>query len=614
LRNPLRLKSFRPPAWLDSLTHNRGADDALYIEKQKLFILLRLAAAAGIMALVPVYLLVYGLPTGQHLALFFLALTPLVSIVVLQRTGDLPLAQNVSICGWSTLAIGVGLSGQGFEPVAAMLLTVALIEAALTLETIVVGAVACAGFVLVAIYAGLPLFGGESPFALRGDVALAGGPLLCYAALLASGAILVEQSRAHADRRNARDLRLLTAALGDIVAHFDRSGATSSIVGDTHRAYGLETRDLLGRGLFQRVHVADRPAFLKLLADAALSNLTAQATLRLQVGGQPNANGFVEPVFRFFEARSCPIDAALRDRGDASGPVVCILRDVTEAHRAREEIAIARRESELALAAKTRFLANVSHELRTPLNAIIGFSEMLANPDLEPADPVKRREYAQIVAESGQHLHEVVNTILDISKIESGAMQILPEPFALPTLIDQCFDMVKMKAEAGGVKISKEYPARIDELRADKRACKQIVLNLLSNAVKFTPAGGSVYVRVAVEGNFVALSIKDTGIGISASDLAKLGDPFFQASASESRTHEGTGLGLSVVRGLVGLHGGRIAIESAPKFGTTVTVRLPQDGRPRETASHPVKIDTIARHVAADHSKGAQRETVKKIA
>ena len=219
------MKSLSGPAWLELLAQDCGVEDPVQRERRKLFILLRLAAGGGALLLAPLYLLLVGLPTAQHLSLFVLCLTPFVSIGVLKRTGDLSFAQNVSICGWSALAVGVGLSAKAFEPVAAMLLTVALIEAALTLETIVVGAVACAGFVLVAIYAGLPIFGEKTLFPVRPEVALAGAPLLCYAALLASGAVLVEQARARADRRNARDLRLLTAALGDIVAHFDRRDA-----------------------------------------------------------------------------------------------------------------------------------------------------------------------------------------------------------------------------------------------------------------------------------------------------------------------------------------------------------------------------------------------------
>jgi two-component system, cell cycle sensor histidine kinase DivJ len=609
------MKSLSAPAWLELLAHDCGSEDPVQLERQKLFILLRLAAGGCALALAPLYLLLVGLPTAQHLSLFVLSLTPFVSIGVLKRTGDLSFAQKVSICGWSALAVGVGLSAKAFEPVAAMLLTVALIEAALTLETIVVGAVACAGFVLVAIYAGLPIFGDKALFPGRPEVALAGAPLLCYAALLASGAVLVEQARARADRRSARDLRLLTAALGDIVAHFDRRGASTSILGDTHRAYGLERRDLLGRGFLHRVHVADRPAFLTLVADAAATGEPSQTTLRLLVN-RSGPDGDVQSAFLRFEARSCPVAAPEGLIDEASGAVVCILRNVTAAARAEDEIAAARRESELALMAKTRFLANVSHELRTPLNAIIGFSEMLASPELEfkPQEARKRREYARIISESGRRLQEVVNTIIDISKIEAGAMQILIEPFSLGALMEQCCETMRPKAQARQIALAFDHPPESWDIWADKRACKQILLSLLSNAIKFTLPSGRVELSLAIEGAHFAISVKDTGVGISPADLAKLGEPFFQANATDDRAFEGAGLGLAVVRGLVGLHGGRIGIESAPRFGTTVTVRLPQDCRGRGSANTPVKIETIVRHAGAGFLMGDKSEVVKKIA
>jgi cell cycle sensor histidine kinase DivJ len=450
-------------------------------------------------------------------------------------------------------------------------------------------------------------------------LAILAAPLLAYISFIAVGAIRAENARARADSNNARDLRLLTDAMGDIVLHLDRGGAVVMILGDTHKSYGLDGRDLMGRGFFQRVHIGDRPAYLKLVSDAFAHNGPLTALLRAQVGVAPSANGnYVEPVFNYFDARMCLAQPVEGEEADAFLPVVCILRDVTAKKRAEEVVAAARAESERATASKTRFLANVSHELRTPLNAIIGFSEMLANPDLAPKEPAKQREYAEIISNSGHHLLEVVNSILDMSKIESGSMQIFPEPFSLPALIDQCCDMVQLKADQGAVSLMRDYRRDIDELVADKRACKQILLNLLSNAVKFTPAGGKVRMRIAPEGNLLAVSVVDTGIGIAAEDLTRLGDPFFQASATHDRSYEGTGLGLSVVRGLVGLHGGTITVESAPKLGTAVTVRLPLDCRAPAIGADPVvsaKIETIPRHgVSIGVDIGHERETVKKIA
>ena len=616
MRNSSALTS-SAPEWLDLLTHKSACDDPIELARQKFFVAARLAVGLTVLAFLPLYLFLYGIPTPPYAAQFVLALTPLIAIVVLKQTGNLRLAECVSIFGWAALAASVGASTEGYEAVSLTLLTIALIEAALTLEVGMVAAVVGAILALIALEVSRNPYG-PAGVAARADVALCVTPLMMYMAGLCAGAIFMAHLKVRADQRNARDLRLLTDALGDIVVRFDRTGAVSSIVGDTHKTYGLETRDLFGRGFFRRVHVADRPAFLKLVSDAITANAASHAVLRLHVGGVDNTGaGYVEPVFNYFDARTCHVDmTAANDVSDTEAPVVCILRDITAAQRAEEEIVAARRQSELAMASKTRFLANVSHELRTPLNAIIGFSEMLASEDLEPREADKRREYAKIIRDSGHHLHEVVSMILDMSKIESGSMQIFPEPFSLLALVEQCCDMMQIKADQGDVTLARDCRNDIEEVVADKRACKQILLNLLSNAVKFTPPQGVVTVRLRPEGNSLVLTVSDTGIGIGAEDLARLGDPFFQASSSHDRSYEGTGLGLSVVRGLVGLHGGAIAVESALKMGTTVTVRLPLDGRTGDQASAATKIETIARrHVTSPGEDiGQDQDRVKKIA
>jgi len=615
----------RAATWIDSLVHESVLERPLDAARHRCFILPRIVVAACTLLGAPIWLFLYGPPTRSDFLIFLLAQMPLLSVAILARTGKLRIAQSVSIFGWLAMAVALHALTQGYETISITLLTIALVEAALTPEIVMIFVIEAATIDLIALTAGVDVTRDLGSFERSASVAILAAPLLLYIAFLAIFAIRAENTRTKADSANARDLRLLTDAIGDIVLHLDRSGAVSTIIGDTHKTYGLDRRDLIGRGFFQRVHIADRPAFLKLVSDAFEQDAPMATLLRVQVGLAPSASGkYVEPVFNYFDARMClaqPVaDEIDGESLEAFRPVVCILRDVTAEKRADEAIAAARAESERATASKTRFLANVSHELRTPLNAIIGFSEMLANAELAPTDPAKQREYAQIIANSGHHLLEIVNTILDMSKIESGSMQIFPEPFSLPDLIDQCCDMVQLKADQGGVNLLRDYRRDMDELVADKRACKQILLNLLSNAVKFTPAGGKVRVILAPEGNLLSVTVADTGIGIAAADLSRLGDPFFQASSSHDRAYEGTGLGLSVVRGLVGLHGGAITVESAPKKGTSVTIRLPLDCRePTMGASVSAKIETIPRLGAAIGADVGQpnetsRETVKKIA
>jgi cell cycle sensor histidine kinase DivJ len=217
----------------------------------------------------------------------------------------------------------------------------------------------------------------------------------------------------------------------------------------------------------------------------------------------------------------------------------------------------------------------MSHELRTPLNAIIGFSEMIAQEDVLMIDAVRRKEYAQLINDSGQHLLSVVNGILDMSKMESGNFEISPEPFAPRGALLSCCNLLALKARDNGIDLVTRAPEDLPVITGDPRAFKQIVLNLVSNAIKFTERGGTVTVSAGVEGSRLVVRVADNGVGISADDLKRIGDPFFQAGKTYQRRHEGTGLGLSIVKSLVGLHGGEMTVQSKIDEGTTVTVALP---------------------------------------
>jgi len=418
------------------------------------------------------------------------------------------------------------------------------------------------------------------------------------------------------ERRETLRHEALAQTIGDLVLRQDRDGSVVYASNEAFSMFGLSPRELMGWGLFERVHVGDRPAFLSAIADALAGSATVTCQVRLRRGAANDQDSpFAEPNFAWIEMRThnLPEERRATDPKDRAA-VVTIVRDVTKARQAEEDINNARENAEQANIWKDRFLANVSHELRTPLNAIIGFAEILTNEDIVPTDAARRKEYAQIIHSSGHHLLEVVNSILDVSKIDAGSFDIVTEPFALPPLLDQCCDMIGLKATQANVQIVRDYPRGMDELVADKCACKQIVINLMSNAVKFTPAGGSVTLTARPEGNSFVLSVSDTGIGIAAKDLSHLGDPFFQAHNSTTRPYEGTGLGLSLVRGLVGLHGGSISVESVVGQGTTVTVRLPAHCTTVHGGSRLAKIETFARRGGAPVPDQTHPEVVKKIA
>ena len=239
-----------------------------------------------------------------------------------------------------------------------------------------------------------------------------------------------------------------------------------------------------------------------------------------------------------------------------------------------EKYAVEKTRAEDANQAKSKFLANMSHELRTPLNAIIGFSEIMESGMFGPLGAEKYREYCNDILGSGQYLLDVINDILDMSKIEAGRIRLDFEDLALDSLLAESMRVVSARASDKQLKLSARISPEL-HLRADRRALKQVALNLLSNAVKFTPAGGEVTVRGRMADNYVVLSIADSGIGIAKEALAKLGRPFEQVESQLTKSHQGSGLGLAIAKSLVELHGGRMRIRSTLGKGTLVVVHLP---------------------------------------
>jgi PAS domain S-box-containing protein len=247
----------------------------------------------------------------------------------------------------------------------------------------------------------------------------------------------------------------------------------------------------------------------------------------------------------------------------------------------RQEISERRRAQEMAdqaSRAKTDFLANVSHEFRTPLNGIIGFSEMLAGEVFGPLGSDRYKEYADDIIRSGRHLLSLINDVLDVSRIEAGAMALYEEPVDLTRAVEECITLIEQRAEAKGLTVIKEVQAGLPEIVADLTRIRQILLNLVTNAVKFTERGGQVRVEafLSEDGGHV-LRVSDTGIGIDPKDIPKILMPFGQAHRAFTRAHEGFGLGLSLVLSLTEEHGGRLDIDSTPGEGTAVTVSFPAD-------------------------------------
>ncbi len=253
-------------------------------------------------------------------------------------------------------------------------------------------------------------------------------------------------------------------------------------------------------------------------------------------------------------------------------------REITERKRAEEAVFAAKEQAELASRAKSEFLAAMSHELRTPLNAVLGFSELIKDETFGPVGSVQYRDYANDIHESGQHLLNLINDILDLSKIESETDELHEDTIEMPEIVRSAMMLVGHRAEQGGVKLELELADRLPALRADHRKLKQILVNLLSNAIKFTGAGGEVALRAWCRmGSGHVFQIIDTGIGIAPGDIPKALSRFGQVDADLNRQYEGTGLGLPLTKALVEQHGGVLDLQSQVGVGTTVTVRFPAE-------------------------------------
>ncbi|MBX6329289.1 MAG: PAS domain S-box protein [Pseudolabrys sp.] len=573
--------------YVDALVHPTARDDALTETRHRAFIAPRLVGGLIALAGFPVYLALRGIPSALDLGVFAWLVAQLLIAYVLSHTGRYAAASLLSVASLFGLAAATAWHAGSFDPLAAVWLIMMPFEAALSGSRRLIAwacALASAGAAVMAVFGAFHVPHVAAADAVVASSALAVGAAFAHAAALglAAQALVRAGSRLLAAEEDRR--RLLACNATEVVTRHGGNGVVLFVSPAAERMLGLRADALTGHGLFDRVHVADRPAYLKALADAA-NGTPGIVEFRLRRDDDDGRGRFV-----WIEMRCRPLDqgragppAGRREPGEA----VAVLRDISERKRLEEALAQARAECERASLAKTHFLATMSHELRTPLNAIIGFSDMLLARDRE-IEPAGRIEYARLINEAGRHLLAVVNDILDMSKLETGNFEISPDCFAPADAIIGCCNLFMLKAQRAGVALEVRI-AELPEIVADRRAFTQILINLIANAVKFTPAGGRVTVSAACEGAKLVMSIEDNGVGIAQDDLPRLGEAFFQARASYDRRHDGTGLGLSIVKGLLRLHGGDMRIESRLGEGTRVRVTLPIDCR-KVAVSEPAAV------------------------
>lgn len=369
------------------------------------------------------------------------------------------------------------------------------------------------------------------------------------------------------------DIVYLLDHVRDAMMHFDQAGSLLVTSKSCETLFGCPRYELAGGGIADRTHVLDRPLYMTAFAEAQIDGREKlfEARMRRDVVGSAQA----VPEYIWVEIHLSPI----QDHDTAEGPhgVIAVMRDISLRKDSEKRMIEAQQLAQKASLAKSQFLAVIGHELRTPLNAIVGFSDMMSSGIGGTLEPT-HAEYAGLISQSGYHLLDVVNMLLDMSKIEAGKFELTAQHFEPERLVAPCIKIVSRAAQEKRVEIDVKLGKNLPEVLGDERACRQILINLLSNAIKFSNEGGRVTWSLKRRGNSVVMSVSDDGIGMSKAVLERVGEPFFQAESSAARRFEGTGLGMSIVKGLVELHDGKMSINSRLGEGTTVSVTLPIDG------------------------------------
>lgn len=547
--------------------------DALTAARYRAFISPRLMGSLAALASLPVYLVLRGIPNEIEIVVFSWLITPILIVYFLVRTGRYEIAHILSSLSLSALVALVAFFAGGIGSFAAIWLIVVPLEAALSGSRRVVLISAAFSMAAGLMLLMLGMAGVIRPNSVDMHAALAALAIvsaLLYATGLALGAVSLVRTGAQLLGAEENRYQFLIGNITDVIVRCSKGGSVIFASPAAEPLFGIPITELVGSELFERVHVADRPAFLATLADAARSGDVRSLEFRIQrnVGaGRPGQ-------FVWVEMRGRPVECVPAGHEKADQDVVAVLRDISERKTHEDALETAKLESERASTDRSRFIATIGHELRTPLNAIIGFSDMLTSSAVKVSTS-DQIEYAKLINGSGRHLLSVVNSMLDASKIEAGHFEVARERFVPGPAIENCVDLLALQAREAGIELRLRLAQNLPEIAADKRAFSQILINVISNAVKFTPRAGCVTIGASCDGSNLVVTVEDTGVGIEQHDLARLGEAFFQTSTCHDRRHDGAGLGLSIVKGLVKLHDGEVNIRSRVGEGTRVAVRLP---------------------------------------
>lgn len=399
----------------------------------------------------------------------------------------------------------------------------------------------------------------------------------------------VEEALRHSEEK----LRSITDSAQDAILMMDPKGIISFWNLSAERILGYSAQEAVGKNLHQLLsperflpaQAAAFPEFQrtgkgsaigKTLELAAIRKDGAEIVAALSLSAIKRADGWhAIGIIRDITEHQRMVEALKRSHEDLE---VQVKERTAQLELTNQKLRMASEEAKRANKAKSEFLTNMSHELRTPLSSIIGFSEVLYDEKFGPLNERQKR-YAENVLSSGRHLLALINDVLDLSRVESGKMVLEASSFSLKNFLEEVLRLIKGLAASKKVKLSFEIPEDLGEIQADQRKVKQVIYNLLSNAIKFTPAGGEVGLRTRRDGAGIEITVWDTGIGIPPEDLENVFEAFRRLGDVYTQETEGAGLGLTISKKIVELHGGRIWIESGGTgMGTTAKFTLPATG------------------------------------
>ncbi len=381
-------------------------------------------------------------------------------------------------------------------------------------------------------------------------------------------------------KRTAEQYQLIAEHAYDMFARHTPDGVLTFVSPAVRKVMGAEPEDVVGQNIIEMMHRDDQTEAKEKLEALNTGADSVRITFRL-----PNLDG----EFIWLESTVHPIND---ERTGEMIEAIAITRDISERKEYEQQLLDAREKAETANRTKSTFLANMSHELRTPLNAVIGFSEILKRQMYGPLGDEVYDEYANLIHESGTHLLDLINDILDMSKIEAGKMEIEPEPIDIVETVETCIRFVEARSEAKNqqVRLNLLTPECANLGYGDMRATKQIMINLLSNAVKFTGEGGSITVDIRASDHDLEVCVSDNGIGIDPSDIPRLLKPFEQTADKSTQAEEGSGLGLALTKSFCEMQGGTFYLESEKGRGTRAIVTLPKAGPELQSTSASASI------------------------